>query len=99
MIIIIPVNDDLAQCAIAAEIPLLADLRGAFEFQQTNRIIGRNQIPYAFAVRQDQQLPVRIRLALEARDRFRDPLAAIPRDAQARHETGAAGPPRELLER
>jgi hypothetical protein len=98
-VIIVPVTNNLSRCAIAPEIPPLADLRRAFEFEQPDGIIGRNQISYALAVRQDQQLPVRVGLGLEALDRFREPASPVPGQTQARDEapeSGAARPPREL---
>ncbi len=94
-IIVIPMRNEFGPRAIAAEISLITNSRRTLELQQSDLLILRNQIANAFAVRQYQQFSVRIRLLLEAPDRLREPLPAVPGQTQTRHETVAAYSPRE----
>src|SRR4051812_10754815 len=89
--------DNGAAGEFTTEVPLGPNFRRAIKVNKPNRVIIWNQIPNVFAVRQDQQFAVRIRLRLIAPDGLRKPLATVPGEAEARHEREAAPLPRERL--
>src|ERR1041385_5761467 len=64
--------------------------------QEPDAWISGNQVANVRAVGEDQQFPIGIDLLQEARYCLRQPFPAVARQAQARHETGAARSPREL---
>jgi hypothetical protein len=74
-------RNDLACCSFAAVISFIADAVMAFEVNQTNPRVVRNQIPNFFAVCQNEQLDQTFGLLLlEARNRSREPRSSISRE-------------------
>ena len=87
VIVIVPVSDNTSPGEFTSAISFVPNLKPAIEVNESNSFILRNEIPYVLAVRQDQQFPVRMRLVLEARYCFREPLAPVSRRANTRHES------------
>jgi hypothetical protein len=99
MVVVIPVRDEVPGRSLAAEVALVADTWVAFEMDQPDTVIVRNEIPDVRSVGQNEQFRVG-RLSLEeTRNRLGKPLSPVARQAQARDERVAAGSPVERAER
>jgi len=95
IVVVIPVSNEFSARLSTAEIPFFSDARVASKAQNPYPMVIRHQISYVLAVCQDEEFPVWVRLIQEALNRFREPCPAVPRQAQARHETVAAPLPLE----
>ena len=94
IIVIVEVGNDVGCRLFTTVVPLRSDLKSVRQVDQADsRIPRRNQVAYVQSVREDQQFAVRVCLLLEALDRLRQPLYAIPRQAQAGYERRPAEPP------
>jgi hypothetical protein len=95
-IVIIPVANYFAESLTASKVALLSDVALLGQVNEVDPVIFGNEVSNVLPVREDQKLQPRIRLLLETLDCLREPRSPVPREAKARHETVAAGPPREL---
>ncbi len=64
-------GDNVSVSQLTSAVPLVADLKLSIDVDEPNSIIERQQIPNVLAVGQNQQLPLLVRLTLEAADRLR----------------------------
>jgi len=100
MIVIVPMGNNVTRGALAPEVALVSNVQWPFDmYEPYARIVSGQQILNVFAVRQNQQFRVLVRLPLEALDGFGQPLPPVLRQTQARHETNAARLPLEPRER
>jgi hypothetical protein len=83
----------------AAEVAFLSDVALLGKVNQVDSVIFRNEVSNVLPVREDQEFRPTVRLLLETLDRLWKPRSPVAREAKGRHETVAAGSPRELPER